>query len=272
MNLSAGPPLTALPQSSVPPCSPWPSALPSAPPSPLFRHYPQAPPSCPGPFPHEPLWAPFLTSFRSHLLRGPHPPPSSPFTTTKQKPKTHNKNHHHPPPPPSPPPQQPQKPTLNLSPRMPLTTSPQGPRLSVSLSIPSGLPSPAPTQPPRTLWGQGVPARLHAPRTRTGPTLPSTSPRPRLHFSKGSHPPSSCLSKLTLTSTSQRGLRCHPHLPPPRSRWPSTVPARSLPLHAPNPHACAAPKPLPAPLVPPQTRTFPPNTSWDLPSPFSQAS
>src|SRR5512135_595660 len=89
---------------SVPPCSPWPSALPSALPSPLFRHYPQAPPSCPGPFPHEPLWAPFLTSFRSHLLRGPHPPPSSPFTTTKQKPKTHNKNHHHPPPTPPPPP------------------------------------------------------------------------------------------------------------------------------------------------------------------------
>ena len=80
---------------SVPPCSPWPSALPSAPPSPLFRHYPQAPPSCPGPFPHEPLWAPFLTSFRSHVLRGPHPPPSSPFTTTNQKPKTNNKNHHH---------------------------------------------------------------------------------------------------------------------------------------------------------------------------------
>ena len=95
LNLSAGPPLTALPQSSVPPCSPWPSALPSALPSPLFRHYPQAPPSCPGPFPHEPLWAPFLTSFRSHVLRGPHPPPSSPFTTTNQKPKTNNKNHHH---------------------------------------------------------------------------------------------------------------------------------------------------------------------------------
>ena len=80
---------------SVPPCSPWPSALPSALPSPLFRHYPQAPPSCPGPFPHEPLWAPFLTSFRSHVLRGPHPPPSSPLTPTNQKPKTTTTHHHH---------------------------------------------------------------------------------------------------------------------------------------------------------------------------------
>ena len=92
------------------------------------------------------------------------------FPLHNNQPKTKNQQQK------PPPPQQPPKPTLNLSPRMPLTTSPQGPRLSVSLSIPSGLPSPAPTQPPRTLGGQGVPARLHAPRTRTGPTLPRTSP------------------------------------------------------------------------------------------------
>ena len=80
---------------------------------------------------------------------------------------------------------------------------------------------------------------------------------PLLHFSRGSHPPSSCLSKLTLTSTFQLGLRCHPHLPPPRSRWPSKVPARSLPLHAPNPHACAALKPLPPPSALPKHAPFP---------------
>ena len=153
---------------------------------------------------------------------------------------------------------------MNLSPRMPLTTSPQGPRLSVSLSIPSGLPSPAPTQPPRTLGGQGVPARLHAPRTRTGPTLPRTSPplfqgipstlflplktHPNFNLSAGAPLPSSPPSPtLAVALQSPCALPSPARTQPPRLRCPEAAPA---------------------PLGPPQTRTFPPNTSWDLPSPF----
>ena len=35
-----------------------------------------------------------------------------------------------------------------------------------------------------------------------------------------------------------------------------------------QPPRLRCPEAAPAPLGPPQTRTFPPNTSWDLPSPF----
>ena len=142
--------------------------LPSSPPSPSVQALPTSPSQLPWPIPTRTPLGSFPDILPLPCAKG--SSSSTLFPLHNNQPKTKNQQQK------PPPPQQPPKPTLNLSPRMPLTTSPQGPRLSVSLSIPSGLPSPAPTQPPRTLGGQGVPARLHAPRTRTGPTLPRTSP------------------------------------------------------------------------------------------------
>ena len=165
LNLSAGTPLTALPQS---PPAPLALSTPFSSPFPSVQALPTSPSQLPWPIPTRTPLGSFPDILPLPCAKG--SSSSTLFPLHNNQPKTKNQQQK------PPPPQQPPKPTLNLSPRMPLTTSPQGPRLSVSLSIPSGLPSPAPTQPPRTLGGQGVPARLHAPRTRTGPTLPRTSP------------------------------------------------------------------------------------------------